>query len=70
MGSAADFAAKIKTIRKQHGITQGQLADISGVSLPSISRIERGKESIRLDVLSKLLECLGYELIIRPIEKQ
>ncbi len=70
MGETIESIAKqIKELRRQHRITQSQLADISGVSLPSISRIERGKETIRLDVLTKLLDCLGYEIIIRPQQK-
>jgi transcriptional regulator with XRE-family HTH domain len=50
-------------------MTQAQLADISGVSLPTISRIERGKETIRLDVLIKVADCLGYELTLQPKER-
>lgn len=69
MSSQENFAQTIRNLRKQHGITQSQLADISGVSLPTISRIERGKETVRLDVLNKLIDCLGYELVIRPIKK-
>jgi len=61
-----DIFQKIRDLRKQHGLTQTELADISGVSLPSISRLERGKESIRLDVLVKILDCLGYQLTVKP----
>ena len=60
------FATEIKSLRKKHHISQKELADLSGVSLPSINRMERGKETIRLDILVKVLNCLGYELHVRP----
>lgn len=57
---------KIRLLRRSHGISQAELALISGVSLPSISRLEKGKETIRLDVLTRILDSLGYELDIKP----
>lgn len=50
--------------RRQLGLSQQELADLADVSLPSISRLERGKETTRLDVLIKLLYALGLELQI------
>jgi HTH-type transcriptional regulator/antitoxin HipB len=66
---ARDLAEAIRELRKKHGISQGELAQISGVSLPSISRFERGKDTIRLDVLMKILDALGYRLEIKAKEK-
>ncbi len=64
-----EIGSTICNLRKQHGISQTELSEISGVSLPSISRVERGKETIRLDVLVKILNALGYELSIKAKEK-
>lgn len=64
-----DIVNQLRDLRKKHKMTQAQLADISGVSLPTISRIERGKETIRLDVLIKVADCLGYELTLQPKER-
>ncbi|WP_176736274.1 helix-turn-helix domain-containing protein [Oligoflexus tunisiensis] len=66
---ARELAETIRDLRKKHGISQGELAQISGVSLPSISRFERGKDTIRLDVLMKILDALGYRLEIKAKEK-
>lgn len=63
------LAETIRDLRKKHDLSQGELAQISGVSLPSISRFERGKDTIRLDVLMKILDALGYRLDIMPKEK-
>ena len=65
----APMAETIRDLRKKHGISQGDLARIAGVSLPSISRLERGKDTIRLDVLVRILDALGYSLEIKAKEK-
>ena len=66
----ASIPERIRELRKKHGMTQAELADIAGVSLPSVTRLENGKETIRLDVLSKILNCLGYRLDITPITSE
>jgi transcriptional regulator with XRE-family HTH domain len=66
----ASLSESIKTLRQQHGLTQEALADIAGVSLASLSRLERGKETIRLDVLSKVAECLGYQIDLVPLKRK
>lgn len=48
----------LKRIRGERGLTQGQLAEISGVSMPQISKIERGEtENPELGTIKKL--CIG-----------
>lgn len=64
-----ELAATVRELRKKHGISQGELAQIAGVSLPSISRFERGKDTIRLDVLMKMLDALGYRLEIKTKDR-
>jgi len=67
--STQPIAEKIRELRKRHRLSQGELAAIAGVSLPTVSRLERGKETIRLDVLVKMLNALGYDLEIKAKEK-
>ena len=67
--STQPIAEKIRELRKRHGLSQEKLAAIAGVSLPTVSRLERGKETIRLDVLVKMLNALGYDLEIKAQEK-
>lgn len=64
-----ELAETVRELRKKHGISQGELAQIAGVSLPSISRFERGKDTIRLDVLMKMLDALGYRLEIKTKDR-
>lgn len=52
----------IKRVRKQRGVTQQVLADISGVGLRTIKQIELGKGNPAYKTLEKLLDVLGYKL--------
>lgn len=45
--------------RQRAGLTQGELAEISGVSRPTLSRLERGTSSISSDRLWELALACG-----------
>ena len=49
-------------IREEKGLTQAQMAEICGVSQPTIARMERSTHSPQLDSLFKVLVPLGYTL--------
>ncbi len=48
--------------RKKSGLTQKQLADIAGVGKTSVFDIEKGKETVRLNTLIKILSALNIKL--------
>ena len=48
--------------RKQLGIDQETAARLAGVSRKSVSEIERGKPTVRFDVLVRVLDVLGLKL--------
>lgn len=48
--------------RKRLGVSQQDLAEISGVSLRTINAIENGSCNPSLDKLEKVIEPLGYVL--------
>ena len=61
-------AAQMRAARALLGIDQRQLADLSGVSLPTIQRMEASEGNVRgvIDTLTKVVEALdraGIELI-------
>ena len=61
-------AAQMRAARALIGIDQRQLADLSGVSLPTIQRMEASEGNVRgvVDTLTKVVEALdraGVELI-------
>ena len=53
--------------RKEKGITQRKLQEMSGVSQPVIARIEKGNISPQIGTLIKMLAPLGKKLAIVPI---
>jgi transcriptional regulator with XRE-family HTH domain len=61
-------AAQMRAARALLGIDQRQLAELSGVSLPTIQRMEASEGNVRgvIDTLTKVVEALdraGIELI-------
>lgn len=62
--------ALLSRIRRQHGITQAQLAIRAGTSQAAISRIERGLESPTVDRLDALLQVMGesLSLAVEPMQ--
>lgn len=61
----AEVGKLLRAQRKSQGVTQEQLADYSGVSRVSITKIERGMD-LKLSTLLKLTQLLGLEVIIKP----
>lgn len=53
---------RIKEIREKNQIEAKVLAKLSGVDAANICRIEQGKHSVGLDVLSKIANALGYRV--------
>ena len=52
----------VKYLRKEHGLTQEDLAMKSGVGLCFIRNLEQGKASLRMDKVNQLLDLFNYEL--------
>lgn len=63
----------ISTRRKTLGISQNDLAEMSGVSLATIKNIERGKGNPSFETVEKILAVLGLEIQFKvrsPFDKQ
>ena len=48
------------------GLTQAELADLAGVGLSSVRRLERGQDSVTLNILLAVLDALGLALAAAP----
>jgi len=59
---------KIIEARKQKGLSQRGLAEISGIKQPAIARLESLKSTPQIDTLFKMLYPLGYTLEIVPVK--
>ena len=56
------FGNTIKQRRIELGITQQTLALLANVGINTLVAIERGKLSVTLSTLKKVLDCLGLEM--------
>ena len=59
----------IKLRRKQHGLTQVELAERAGVGLRFVRELERGKVTVQLDKVNLVLKLFGEELKPSKIEQ-
>jgi transcriptional regulator with XRE-family HTH domain len=66
-----EIASRHRTLRKQAGFSQSELAKRSGVSLGSLKRFETTGQ-ISLESLLKLLDVLNrlndFDLILKPMD--
>ena len=60
----------LKSRRNELGINQIDLSEISGVALHTISDIESGKGNPTLQVINKICDILGMELMIQVKGKE
>lgn len=60
--------SEIIKARKEKGISQKKLEELSGVKQPIIARMERGTTNPQLDTMVKILTPLGMKLVIVPAE--
>ncbi len=66
-----DLAQLISQTRKQARLTQAELAALAGVGKTVVWDLEHGKQTIRLETLSKVLASLNIDLIVRsPITRE
>jgi y4mF family transcriptional regulator len=59
----------IKLRRKELGITQPHLAELAGISLNTLYKLERGQSNPSLEVLNKLAEVMGMEIKLEVVKK-
>ena len=57
-----EFGNLLKDRRKSLGINQSDLAEIAGISINTLYKIEKGQTNATLEVLEKILDVLGLEL--------
>lgn len=58
---------RIAEIRKQKGLSAHELAELTDLKRPNISRIESGKYSTGIDILSKIANALGKKIDLTDI---
>lgn len=65
------LAELIRKHRKLAGLSQLQLAEMAGVGKTAVFDLEKGKETIQLDTLRKILTVLNIKVqLISPLMNQ
>lgn len=64
----ASLICKMVEARENKGLSQRELAELSGVKQPAIARMESLKSKPQIDTLLKVLVPLGYTLDIVPLK--
>ena len=65
------LAIVIRNHRKSAGLSQHRLAEIAGIGKTAVFDIEKGKETIQLDTLRKILKVLNIKVqLISPLLTQ
>jgi len=59
---AENLGSVIRQQRKKQRLTLNDLCDLSEVSYTTLTRLEKGNPSVRLDILNKVLNSLGLKL--------
>lgn len=62
MSETIPFGEMVRYHRKRSGLTQKELSDLAGVGMSSVFEIEKGKITVRLQTLMKVLEVLNISL--------
>ncbi|EOI53651.1 helix-turn-helix domain-containing protein [Enterococcus gilvus] len=59
---SAKVAARIKELRLQNGLTQETLAELAGLDLSYLGKIERGQiENIKIETLDKIIKAFKID---------
>jgi y4mF family transcriptional regulator len=58
----------IKQRRKQHHLTQPDLAEKAGVGLRFVRELEQGKSTLRMDKINQVLNLFGY--VMGPVRSK
>ncbi len=58
------IARQVKEYRIGNGMTQAKFAEVVGTVQPSIARLERGDGNVGINLLVKIHEKTGLELVL------
>jgi transcriptional regulator with XRE-family HTH domain len=60
----AQIAQRVAGQRKAHGLSQQELAQLTGTTQSAIARLESGGRPPRIDTLLRIAEALDCELVV------
>ena len=60
-GDGSEFASRLKALREQAGLSQGQLAERAGMNMFSIAKLEQGRREPSWATVLALAAALGVD---------
>lgn len=60
--TARQFGKRLRALREKAGTSQGDLADMAGLSRTYLNQLEAGKRDPSLSTLTRLARALGVKL--------
>ncbi len=63
--TATDFGESVRRVRKTRGFRQDELAERTGVTRMTISRLERG-DPVSIETAIRALSECGFEVVVVP----
>ena len=60
--SSNDIASMVRYYRKQSGLSQRDFAKVAGIGKTALFDIEKGKETVQLNTLLKVLDVLNIKI--------
>ena len=60
--SAQEIGNLVRHRRQANHLTQRELSELAGVGLRLVSELERGKPTLRLDAVNRVLAVFGLQL--------
>jgi y4mF family transcriptional regulator len=64
MAQSQEIKEVIRMHRKAAGLSRVELAELAGVGKTVVYDIEKGKESVQLDTLRKIIKVLNIKIIL------
>lgn len=64
MNSASELGATLQRTRKNHGLTQEQLAELAGISERTLRSIERGAGNPSIEAVLSVADVLGLRIVV------
>ncbi len=61
-----EIGKRIKERRKELGVDQRTISELSGVAVNTLVAIERGEGNPRLSTLAEILDTIGLQLDLHP----
>jgi len=70
MPAASKIGSEITWLRNESGLTQKQLAELTGIDQSDLSKIERGAANPSVATLERIAKALGGELEIKILKTE